>query len=375
MIQNERARYCRTVRSNAGFTLVELLVVIAIIGILVSILIPAVSVARASARSTTCSSNLRQFGIGFAAYAERNNGLLCSGAFDWRRDGAVTEMGWVADLVDAGIPVGEMLCGSNEAKVAATYKDLLKMKLSGADDCVDWLGSEPRTMPDGTIAANACRQIAALDKGETRRQIVQELIFEKHFNTNYAASWVLVRSQPRLDKNGNLASEPKHCSSDIMSRSSTYGPLNQVLLESSPVASTFVPMLGCAAWNLETLEQAVGPNPVGTPLALATTHGPKNVASFEVPTFSPSATRNGSNGWWATWEKNTLQDYRGFSPLHRGSCNVLMADGSVRRLQDENGDGLLNNGFAGGLGGFADGGQPPEISPNDVFSKASLRGI
>ena len=41
----------------------------------------------------------------------------------------------------------------------------------------------------------------------------------------------------------------------------------------------------------------------------------------------------------------TLQDYRAFSPVHKGTCNILYADGSVRTLDDLNEDGFLNNGF------------------------------
>ncbi len=355
-----------------GFTLVELLVVIFIIGLLVAMLTPAIHMARESARKAACQNNLRQFGVGMYDHAQRTNDALSTGAFSWRWDGAVTEVGWVADLVTAGTPVGEMLCPSNPAEISETYTELLTLP-AGAFGCMDPLGSLPKTAPDGQLIVNPCRRIitAPLNPGgEDRRKVVEQQIFEEHFNTNYTASWFLARAEVSLDSSGNLREAVPGCGTSLKSRNSTAGPLKLSHLDSAAIAPSFIPLLGCGT-AVGTLPQQIGKHQAGAHTVLSFTGGPVLNPTMATPSFGNGTPREGASGWWAVWARGAMQDYRGFAPVHRGSCNVLFADGSVRPLTDENKDGFLNNGFSPSANNqFAD--ADVELPHTDVESLYSL---
>ena len=62
-------------KENKNFTLIELLVCIAILGILVSMLMPALSKARQKVKVTTCLNNHKQIAVALQLYAEDYDGM------------------------------------------------------------------------------------------------------------------------------------------------------------------------------------------------------------------------------------------------------------------------------------------------------------
>ena len=58
------------------FTLIELLIVVAIIAILISLLLPALSSARLTAKKAVCAANLRELGTSTQVYISSNNGYV-----------------------------------------------------------------------------------------------------------------------------------------------------------------------------------------------------------------------------------------------------------------------------------------------------------
>ncbi|HEX5103493.1 MAG TPA: DUF1559 domain-containing protein [Pirellulaceae bacterium] len=370
---------CSSRSPQSAFTLVEMLTVIAIIGILIALLLPALGLAREMARRAACMNNLKQFGQGMHIHAEASKEQFCSGAFDWLGDGAVTEMSWVGDLVQQGTPVGKMLCPSNTARSSDVYNDLLNLdttspNFTNAAICVNVLGSPPSTDPGGAIVMNPCRAIASapLAPGDpARRQLVESQVYKQFYNTNYTATWFLVRSEISLDSSGNFRPAKPTCVPlvGLSSRNSTSGPLRRPQVDTSITPASIVPVLVDGAQSGSVLADQVGDLAPGTPLVVGFTRGPVVADMSGPPAFAPGTPKM---TWWPAWQA-TRQDYRAFGVIHRGSSNVLFIDGSVRSIKNLNKDDFLNNGFDPAIAigsGYAD--NVIEMPEDEVYSLFSL---
>lgn len=406
-----------------GFTLIELLVVIAIIGILVALLLPAVSRAREAARNAECKNNLRQFGIGMYIYADANKqAKLVSSAYDFERDGCPDTYGWVADLVNTGSAApAEMLCPTSPLRGLEKLNDMTAgtgttAPSEGATEGRLWTG-KCGIYDSGT--STVTEAFGGTTEGDPARgEYVKVNFIDQGYNTNYASSWFAVRGGLRytqFDDGTNIVGTGVYeVGGEYVTKglAGTTGPLTQRGLSSAVVPSQAIPMLGCGApgdVKEAVLEINISEDAglvAGARLAESFNDGPAFLRAnrLRIPSDSTEIdlssvfTKDGDGTWngydnplafanpdvatdtTATSDGNAsslfngqgqrmagqlgasapgtleddtqwAQDTRDWFAWHAtgksgGSCNILMADGSVKSAFDQNGDGFLNPGFA-----------------------------
>jgi hypothetical protein len=192
-----------------------ILLVLIVVGIIIP---PAILYQREESRASTCENNLRQFGIGMNIFGERDaRKRYCSGAFDWKRDGCPDTNSWIGNLVDLGAAEpGKMLCPANKVRGLNTLNDLI-----GSDPRTA-VGPESISMPptlthtagvkQGWITDTICRNFVTtladgtanedgtLANGSPGRISVVRQAIADGYNSNYAASWFLVRQTPRFTR-------------------------------------------------------------------------------------------------------------------------------------------------------------------------------
>jgi prepilin-type N-terminal cleavage/methylation domain-containing protein/prepilin-type processing-associated H-X9-DG protein len=383
-----------------GFTLVELLVVIAIIAILVALLLPALSRAREAARTSRCKNNLRQIGIAIQMFADRDpQGRLCTGASDFRRDGCMDTWGWVADVVNIqAVTSEELLCPSNPLRGSEKINDLLGYDTTDSKDgaplerlAVGVCGSAKWAGIVGGAGTGTFGDTHV--KTPLRAALVARAFLDKGYNTNYAASWHFVRSTPKftfdtLVSPAIIRSVGDASKQGLKGLSTTFGPLTRRILETGPIPSSNVALMGDAApgdVDEAILSQTIAYGPF---LADGTTADPFANGATDKKTFIEagqllSEAFNDGPAFWNSTKNNVdlilgqsnlsrqvecevkgscpppvdgeagsktyLQDTRDWFCVHGGgkqaSCNILMADGAVKEFSDLNGDKFLNPGF------------------------------
>ena len=416
-------------KRRSGFTLVELLVVIAIIGLLVALVLPAISRARESARSAACQNNLRQFGIGLHIFADRDRQeRFCTGAFDFRRDGCMDTFGWVADLVNinAALP-NEMLCPSNPLRGTEKLNDLLGHDSTDAKD-----GAPLEQLNSGVCAAPQWSGMSGSGGGgfagtatgtPERAALIARAFVDKGYNTNYSSSWFLGRSGAKVNVTPSAGSTTivavgNPASQGLKGLSTTTGPLTRRLLETSKIVSSSVALLGDAApgdADEAVLAASISYGPslsdgTADPFANGSSVSKKFITQGEllVESFNdgPAYWDTGSNtinliqqggnlSLQAQCEatgscpaptdssQTYLQDTRDWFAIHGGgkgaTCNILMADGSVKVFNDLNGDKYLNPGFpvpntltVADYGGIGYHDSTVELPPSEMFNGVFL---